>query len=562
MKQSTTMPTSTPRAGALAKTFICFVTPALLVLSGLALPVGSTAATLPTLPQVFDTTYTAPVGATISVASGGNLQNALNQAKLGDTIVLAAGASFTGPFTLPNKGSGSGWIYVRTSAYTSLPAPGTRVSQSDAKNMPKIVAPDSAPAVVTVNGSHHFRFVGIEFTNAPSMFTYNLVELGNGDTSTATLPNNLTFDRCLFLADATATGVRRGLLANAAYVAVIDSDLEGFREIGGDSQAIMAFNTSGPIKIVNNYIVGAAENVLFGGGDSANATLVPADVEIRGNHLFKPLSWVGSQWVVKNLLELKAVKRALITGNVLENNWAAGQTGFSLLVTPRNQDGTAPWSVTEDVTITSNRMINIGSGINILGSDNIHASQQTVRILVKNNVLTATGLNGAQGVLYQILGGPTDVTIDHNTAFGINSFLFADGSASQKALNFVFTNNIVTKGTYGLIGTGTGDGLGTLNTFFGNWNFTHNAVIGGTLTAYPTGNFSPSDVAAVKFADFAGGDFHLAAASPFKGAATDGTDLGADIATLASASNSTQPVAATPAPAAPRPLPPINVTVR
>src|SRR4029077_8319863 len=50
------------------------------------------AATLPTAPKTFDTTYAAPTGATLTVAAGGDLRAALDQAKLGDTIVLEAGA--------------------------------------------------------------------------------------------------------------------------------------------------------------------------------------------------------------------------------------------------------------------------------------------------------------------------------------------------------------------------------------------------------------------------------------------------------------------------------------
>src|SRR5438309_2151404 len=94
---------------------------------------------LPTLPQVFlDTTYTSPTGQTIAVPAGGDFQGALNNAQLGDVITLQAGATFTGPFTLPAK-SGSGWIYVQSSALGSLPATGHRVFPAQANLMPKIV---------------------------------------------------------------------------------------------------------------------------------------------------------------------------------------------------------------------------------------------------------------------------------------------------------------------------------------------------------------------------------------------------------------------------------------
>src|SRR5690348_12537076 len=70
--------------------------------------------------------------ATISVASGGSLQAAINAAQPGDTILLAAGATFTGSFTLPAKGGGA-YITIRSSTPdSSLPAAGTRIDPSDA----------------------------------------------------------------------------------------------------------------------------------------------------------------------------------------------------------------------------------------------------------------------------------------------------------------------------------------------------------------------------------------------------------------------------------------------
>src|SRR4029077_4399989 len=75
-------------------------------------PAAVLGAARPAPPQTFDTSYAAPSGKTWPVNAGGNLQAALDNAKLGDTIVLQAGATFTGPFKLPNKTAGSGWIYV------------------------------------------------------------------------------------------------------------------------------------------------------------------------------------------------------------------------------------------------------------------------------------------------------------------------------------------------------------------------------------------------------------------------------------------------------------------
>jgi len=106
-------------------------TSALLVLAFVATAPASVFAKSAELPRVFiDTKLVSPSGRTIAVPAGGDFQAALKTAQPGDVITLAAGATFTGNFTLPQK-SGTEWIIIRTSAPdSSLPSPGTRVDPS------------------------------------------------------------------------------------------------------------------------------------------------------------------------------------------------------------------------------------------------------------------------------------------------------------------------------------------------------------------------------------------------------------------------------------------------
>jgi hypothetical protein len=72
---------------------------------------------------------------------------------------------------------------------------------------------------------------------------------------------------------------------------VINSYVSDCKAVGQDSQAIGGFNGPGNYRIENNYLEGAAENVLFGGTDPKIPDLVTSNIVFRHNHLRKPLEW-------------------------------------------------------------------------------------------------------------------------------------------------------------------------------------------------------------------------------------------------------------------------------
>ena len=528
-------------------------------------PVSAQDSTLPALPFIFlDTTYAPPSGQTIAVPANGNFQAALDAAQPGDVIQLQAGATFTGPFILPNK-QGAGWIYIQSSALGSLPPPGTRVSPAQASLMPRIQSGNIFyPAIVTAAGAHHYRFVGIEITTSfaeTSSTISSLISLEsfNGQTELGQVPTDIVFDRCYM--HGTPTGnVRRGIGMQSARTAVIDSYLADFHEVGADSQAIAAWNGPGPFKIVNNYLEAAGENVMFGGADASIANLVPSDIEVRQNHFSKPLSWravdpgyAGIPWQVKNLFELKNARRVLIEGNIFENSWGEAQSGFSVLFTVRNQNGTAPWSTVEDVTFRLNIVRRAGGGIDMSGTDDAFGSQETARVLIQDNFLVEIGPQwDGSGRVFQLLNGlaPTaspvppfssfailGLTIDHNTARtdGQGPLGFGDSRAAINGLEgFIYRNNLTERGFYGVIGSGVGEGIQPLTAYCApGYVFARNVVIGAPAASYPTDNFFPATDADVGFVDELSGNYALSPISPYRNAGTDGRDIGADFAALA-----------------------------
>src|SRR5437660_8319858 len=96
--------------------------------------------------------------ATVFVNAGKDIQIALDAAQPGDTIVLQAGATFTGTFTLPAKNAAStDYITIRTSTLDSaLPSSSTRISPANAALLPKLVSSGGGmPALQTAAGAHH-----------------------------------------------------------------------------------------------------------------------------------------------------------------------------------------------------------------------------------------------------------------------------------------------------------------------------------------------------------------------------------------------------------------------
>ena len=450
----------------------------------------------PDLPKVkVDVPAIAVTGRTIHVPPDGSLQDALDEATPGDAITLTPGATYRGPFELPRK-DGEQWIVI-ASAAKNLPAAGTRVSPSDAPKMPKIIA-ESGSVFRAEAGAHHYRLVGLEIAPADGTALTNLVELGGDDRALEALPHHIIIDRCYLHGDR-KEGSRRGVSLNASHVAVVDSYLSDFKERTADAQALSGWNGPGPFRIAGNYLEASGENIMFGGGDPAIPNLVPADIEIVRNHMAKPLRWKkddpsfeGTEWAVKNLFELKNARRVLIDGNLFEYNWPHAQNGFAVLFTVRNQDGGAPWSIVEDVTFSNNVVRHVAAGINILGHDDNHPSEQARRIAIRNNVFLDVGGTWGNGRLFQLLEGTHGVAIVHNTAFQTGSLLF--GGDHPPHTGFVFEGNVVPHNEYGITASGTGPGNQTLEKFFPGAVFRGNVIVGAKAANYPVNNAFPASL--------------------------------------------------------------------
>jgi sugar lactone lactonase YvrE len=530
---------------------------------------------VPALPRVYiDTTWNPPTGgSTFNVNTSSGFQQALNTSQPGDTIVLQSGAVFSGNFTLPAKANPNHkWIYIESSAYGRLPAPGSRVGPNDAVNMAKIVTPNGTAPVTIAAGASNYRLVGLEVTtqsnqgcqlnnNPPvNCFTYFLVSAST--TVGQPLADSITVDRS-YIHGTPTQDVRQGVVVNGTNFAVIDSYISDIHQSTADSQGVLGYYTPGPIKIVDNFIAATTENIMFGGAGGYNNPYIPADIEIRNNLLFKPLSWdapgitlpPNAMWSVKNNLEFKSAQRVLITGNTMQNNWLSAQTGASVLFTVRTtQSGNI--AVVDDITFQGNLLTNVDAGFNTLEHDdqcsaldgypNCTNPGEAKRIKIYDNlVLLNPEHNGAHHNGLSISADMTDFIFQHNTVLMadqstcLNSIYFnVQGGLlwpllSSDTHNVWVLDNALCRQTTGDWG---GQGTAGLNSYmsdpsplapryFGNAMFVPS---GNGIATWPANNFATA--VAFVYNDPAIGDYRLE--SPYWTDTTDGKVAGIDWASL------------------------------
>ena len=525
-------------------------------------------------------------GAVTPLAAGSDLQEAIDNAKCGDTLMLTAGGVWTtGKLTFPAKNcDDQHWITIRTSAPDyALPAEGARMTPcyagvgflpgrpalncSSTENvLAKIeYSGHNSGPIIFEPGASHYRLIGLEVTKQTAGTFVNAF----ASAVAGAAYDHVIFDRVWFHGQAQDETTRGVELGGSTYIAVIDSYFSDFhcKEMGvcTDSQAIGGGNATfamGPYKIVDNFLESSGENILFGGSSSA---YVPTDIEIRRNHFFKPMTWMPSQsgfigvtFIVKNHLEFKNAQRVLVEGNIFENSWGGVQNGFSVLLTPKNAGSCAVCQLT-DVTFRYNTISHVGGAFQIAnvlsgaGAAAKDGQRYSIHDMTADDISRTKYLG--HGVFAQIgmeINPATvpllqNVTIDHVTAFPDKTLLNVGGPTSPTMANFTFTNSIVTAGTTPVWSTGGGPSncaypdvpAMVLNACFAPLLFTGNIIVAQPSryapAMWPSGNTFAASTAAAGFANFNngnGGDYQLSPASRLKDSAPENKDPGADVSTI------------------------------
>jgi hypothetical protein len=495
--------------------------------------------TVPTLPTATVTVNAPAAGSRVIRVPAGNsvaLQSALDAAVAGDEIVLADGATYSGNFSLRNRAD-AGTVIVRSE--TVPVAFGTRLTPARAGSLATVITTSVAAAVLTEPGAHGWRLIAVRFALAPQASdNYGIVTLGTGtEASMSQYAHDIVLDRVLV--DGGESGnTSRCVSFNGIRLAVVDSWLANCHARGRDAQAVGGWTGPGPFLIQNNHLEGSGQAIMFGGGDPLVANVTPSDITIRRNHLFKPTSWSGGRWTVKAAFELKHAERVLFEGNVIENHWADAQTGFAILFQTVSQDSRAPWTRIRDITVRRSLILNSRSGINLLsrvGMANGGALTPAARLLFADNAFSLVGrdpINGGAGRFVQLLGDLQDATLFQNTFYGdgaANDVLF-DGDPTVR---LHLTNNVFATSSYGIIGSGMGEGSASIARYAPGGATSGNVLAGLIAERYPAGNAFPSSLSAADFVDASGGNLSLRADRSFS--QLNGVRTGADGAAILAA---------------------------
>lgn len=261
-------------------------------------------------------------------------------------------------------------------------------------------------------------------------------------TTAAEQPDNITFEHNRIVAG--NHGGHRGIALHGRKTTIRHNRIENFFEIGRESQGICGWNGPGPYLIEDNFIEASGENIMFGGAHVHIPNMNPSNIRIRRNVLYKPKRWQGTSITVKNSFELKTGIDVVFEDNTIDGNWAMGQAGTPIVLTPRGI-AAFPWAQVDRVVIRNNVVKNAPDAyaVNILGLDDLGVSQPIRNLTIEDNLF----LDSPRGLLIDRAGELT-LMVRRNAFLGIKDhFIQSNGPALPR---FDFLENVARTGAYGV----------------------------------------------------------------------------------------------------------------
>jgi len=407
---------------------------------------------------------TPAVAAPIRVTDGANLQAAIDAAPEGATLLLPSTATFTGPIT------------CRRSLLLATADVQVQGRVGPATALATLTSPDTRPTYTAAQGSTGCRLERVR--------VIGWLQIGAGvETVIDRLPTEATIRQVVV----EGRDSRRCVALNARRAVVVESHISGCRDVANrDSQAI-SINQGAELTIRGNYLEAVSENIMIGGDRPYLPDHVPSDILVEDNDVARPLTWKDQEKAVKNLIEAKTGRRITIRGNRLSGIWRAAQTGYALMLTPRNQYGDAPQTILEDIVVEGNTVTQASGGINITGDDDLQPSQRTTRVTIRNNRMVLSKVQfGGTGACLIVGRGPQALVVEQNTCLTDGTTWDTYGGGAVTTVSGArIARNIFGRGTYGFRSDKYAEGAATLAGYYPGAVWEDNVIGGGTK--YPAG---------------------------------------------------------------------------
>jgi hypothetical protein len=310
---------------------------------------------------------------------------------------------------------------------------------------------------------------------------------------------------------------------------------------------------SGPSYITYRVFRSTASGVFAGYIDVGNVTsYVDTGTALTGTST--PAG--GTNWVMKNAMEIKFANRVQIDSNIFENSPVGAESGYAIWFKSNNY-GSANYMFTRDVVFEKNIMDGMDGCFSILGridSAGADFTRPLENLTIRNNICLDSNTSWMQGkaTVYAIkTQSPIiNLTIENNTfQHTMRGLMYltktSNPLSSPYITNFKFRNNMARKETYAVFGGGCSQNNITecfTEAVTGTSPFDGNCL-GGVTGTNPVGNtiipYTEYE-GATHFDNYqaTGGtpaDFVLDAASSCKGDAVGGGDPGANIAAILAA---------------------------
>lgn len=496
-------------------------------------------------------------GTLYTPATAAALATALSACARGDRIQLTAGVDYNSTVNqqvlaakagTPDKDDPSTFIHIYTANRASLPAISERVNPTDhLAHMPlfRQKLNSGNPCVKMALGADGYFLDGIAWDGGTTTSSSRTLELGDfSSATTATdLPDWVVVNQCIGTTTLSNQSTKC-LSISGTNMVVRDSHIASGGHSGQDDQGIGSPLGVGPFHIVNNFIQGGAENLMFGGANAGLKGQNPEDITIRRNHFYKPLTWntAGGTWdgntrAIKNSFELKQGNRVLFEDNLIENYWIAAQN-YCINLKSNDNGPNDPTIQTANVTVRYNRLKNVASFISLTqitdtsGLDPVPASRFSVHDNEVSGIADPLLLANPIVAVAQLKTSYIDFS--NNTCVPVATNAIAMVSCTPTAIEpydpLIFSNNIIPRMNAGYKADSIAEGTASLNHSYPVYTFLNNCLIGNpTLANYPATTTKVANVATIAFENAASADYRLSASSPLLGTGSGGSDPGADI---------------------------------